>query len=867
MGSYAQALQHKQQISDEDRQLKAQDFIEAKHGALAKLPSIKDQYGEDSQQYKDAMQTITQSQYGLGQLYHPDNAPGALQKDWHFLLEKMHGIAKPKDNTPSSTTSQAPEMTLNTPAAPITTSELPGYQQTTPTLDLDANLHTHPGSVKTDVPGVASTTVPGMTAAPPPATPVTITQSFEGKPAPGMVTQGNLDLSKRPNIDNGDGTHSSTFSMSFGTDKGEVLVPGVGDGKTYPARQLRVLYTLPDGSQKWAVPGNQPHNWIAPERPTPQNNEALNQYQKTGKNFGTFEDEKAADAYGKTLHEDQEKYGHNGVTAHPVSRSGNITLPAGPATTITKAPTPSWGQAQVLKQKAAAMQKAQQDAALLVAGSPFSPEEQASVGARAAAAQQEAQISSTLAIAKKLGIELTPEEIKQKLGFKSFALKPIPGAAGQAVLQPDGSYARPMSTSDNTTVWQPMPAGWKPNTKAIAGTVINTKEHGWIKTWLNPYTLKVMGWQPTTPPRGDLGTQSSSDSVDAMGLKTSSSRKNMPVGLEPKDFDFGSVQQLPDEFDGTVQTSPPAPSDGATTPSSSPVASSPTATPPATVAKPVTGGAAPKSTPKTPAQLRSAIPAPPPTEQSTPIASAGKSPGNAYFDSLVNNVMSGKTPPSEIPGGSKVKSMVEARISQLDKNYDPTKADSDFKYANEKSTKDLLNYLTSLTGKNGNGGNLEDLVRKSDRIDRTDFPPLNDRIGWAKLNSGSREIAEYYTTITEVADQVAKILQGGGSGGGTSDAKLRQASELFDKGFTKDQIRGVSDSLKSLLGNRKDAIIGDNYYLNRWYKPKAEHYAYARDPNGKIKRKPVDDQSPLPAGWKMMPQGWTPNATSAATTK
>ncbi|CAM6006574.1 unnamed protein product [Sphagnum balticum] len=204
-----------------------------------------------------------------------------------------------------------------------------------------------------------------------------------------------------------------------------------------------------------------------------------------------------------------------------------------------------------------------------------------------------------------------------------------------------------------------------------------------------------------------------------------------------------------------------------------------------------------------------------------------------------------------------------AIAQQRDPNFSPAKSDSDYKYASDKSTRDLLNYLTSLTGRNGKGGNLGELVRQSDQIDRTEFPAINDKIAWGKLNTGSREIAQYYTTITEVADQVAKILQGGGSGGGTSDAKLRQASELFDKGFTKDQIRGVADSLKSLLGNRKDSIIGDNYYLNRWYKPKPEHFVYAKGPDGKIKRKQSDDQSPLPAGWTMMPQGWTPNGTAA----
>ena len=64
--------------------------------------------------------------------------------------------------------------------------------------------------------------------------------------------------------------------MSFGTDKGEVLVPGVGDGKTYPSRQLTTK-------------------------------EALDQYKKTGSNLGTFKSPAAANAYAQKLHVDQAK--------------------------------------------------------------------------------------------------------------------------------------------------------------------------------------------------------------------------------------------------------------------------------------------------------------------------------------------------------------------------------------------------------------------------------------------------------------------------------------------------------------------------------------------------------------------------------
>ena len=54
---------------------------------------------------------------------------------------------------------------------------------------------------------------------------------------------------------------------------------------------------------------------------------------------------------------------------------------------------------------------------------------------------------------------------------------------------------------------------------------------------------------------------------------------------------------------------------------------------------------------------------------------------------------------------------------------------------------------------------------------------------------------------------------GGGTGGGTSDAKMKQATDLFDKGFNKEQITAIGQQLRNLLANRKKELIGGNRYL------------------------------------------------------
>ena len=131
--------------------------------------------------------------------------------------------------------------------------------------------------------------------------PLYVTQFYQNSSVPGMVRLGNIDLSNRPIIRNPDGSSSTVFSMSFDVDGKEVLVPGVGDGKTYPLRKLSTQ-------------------------------EALDQYKKTGKQLGVFNSPKEADSYAEKLHEDQEKtqknpsatpYADKFLGSQPATISGN----------------------------------------------------------------------------------------------------------------------------------------------------------------------------------------------------------------------------------------------------------------------------------------------------------------------------------------------------------------------------------------------------------------------------------------------------------------------------------------------------------------------------------------------------------------
>lgn len=96
-------------------------------------------------------------------------------------------------------------------------------------------------------------------------------KSFRNIPGlvPGMVKEANTELWDRPELQNPDGSVSTTSSISIGTDEGEVLIPTVVDG-----------VRLSEG-------------------------DAIEHYRQTGQHLGVFSSVPAAEDYSLRLHNEQ----------------------------------------------------------------------------------------------------------------------------------------------------------------------------------------------------------------------------------------------------------------------------------------------------------------------------------------------------------------------------------------------------------------------------------------------------------------------------------------------------------------------------------------------------------------------------------
>lgn len=93
----------------------------------------------------------------------------------------------------------------------------------------------------------------------------------------GRYGKGNIDLYNRPQYRNPDGSVSTVRSISIGTDDGEVLIPTVGRDANGRPRLM-------------------------------SDDEAIDEYFRTGNNLGTFKTIEEADDYADRLHKQQEAY-------------------------------------------------------------------------------------------------------------------------------------------------------------------------------------------------------------------------------------------------------------------------------------------------------------------------------------------------------------------------------------------------------------------------------------------------------------------------------------------------------------------------------------------------------------------------------
>jgi len=170
-------------------------------------------------------------------------------------------------------------------------------------------------------------------------------------------------------------------------------------------------------------------------------------------------------------------------------------------------------------------------------------------------------------------------------------------------------------------------------------------------------------------------------------------------------------------------------------------------------------------------------------------------------------ILSGRMAPSQLSlvggmgnRGVKFKQAVVAEVNKRDPQFNWQASEAGYKFASAPGTQTTIRFLNNIEK------TLPVLEKASADFKRSGVRIINRATLAAKSQFGDTSVTTFEFARNILADEIAKILQGGGTGNGTSDAKLRQAQDLLASDMTPAQFDAALAAAKELLGMRKVSL-------------------------------------------------------------
>lgn len=151
---------------------------------------------------------------------------------------------------------------------------------------------------------------------------------------------------------------------------------------------------------------------------------------------------------------------------------------------------------------------------------------------------------------------------------------------------------------------------------------------------------------------------------------------------------------------------------------------------------------------------------------------------------------------------------VTTKALQADPNFNFEEAESTYQLVKSPNFQNTVRYMDSV---------VETMPRVQQNANR--LQNGNVRF-WNGIKNATRHqlndptVKAFKTDVLFAADEIAKILQGGGTGSGASDAKLKQASEIIDTSDSPDSIASALREAAALIGTRRVALTRGTYLEN-----------------------------------------------------
>lgn len=179
---------------------------------------------------------------------------------------------------------------------------------------------------------------------------------------------------------------------------------------------------------------------------------------------------------------------------------------------------------------------------------------------------------------------------------------------------------------------------------------------------------------------------------------------------------------------------------------------------------------------------------------------------------IAQQVVEHKMAPSQVSmfggfgtAGAAFKRMVGVEAVKTDPNFNWEQAEADYAYSKSPTFQGTVRFIDSTME------SMPQLLKNAKALSTGDVKSINGLIASGKTAMNNVDLKKFKTDVVFVGDEIAKILQGGGTGSGTTDAKLKQAQDIFSTSDNPALVAGTLEEINTLLGYRQSALTRGTY--------------------------------------------------------
>lgn len=155
--------------------------------------------------------------------------------------------------------------------------------------------------------------------------------------------------------------------------------------------------------------------------------------------------------------------------------------------------------------------------------------------------------------------------------------------------------------------------------------------------------------------------------------------------------------------------------------------------------------------------------------------------------------------------GQSFKRMVYAEAKKRDKEFNFEQAEAEYALTKSQGFQNTVRYLDSTRN------SIPEVLKTAQALANGKIKLVNTAQNIALAQTNNIDLGKFNTARLLVADEIGKILAGGGTGSGTSDAKLNQAMKLIKESDDPALVASNMAEVNLLLGYRRGALTKGTY--------------------------------------------------------